>query len=213
LHTLCKTVKSELHLPMKTISLESLAAISRLVRAEILRGYNRESCIATSKYLLQVLTELGIQAQPVPNTVLVMNPPYAANVDRVGRLPQGQELKTWAARDNSCSVGLGFGMGAANRWAGHLGVLVSIANSTLLIDASIDQVNSPQHQIAIASPVIAPVPPQFAVAEASVMVEQNHCVLLYSSKPSNIDFYQTPAWMRSFSTQPILKEMGLLSAA
>ncbi|MDX2213367.1 MAG: hypothetical protein SFY66_08770 [Oculatellaceae cyanobacterium bins.114] len=196
---------------MRTVSLESLTSISRLVREEILRGYVRESCIATSKYLLQVFNELGIQARPIPNTALVMNQPYAANVHRMGRFPQGNELEMWNQQDNSCSVGLGFGMGNASRWTGHLGILVSIANSTLLIDASVDQVNSSQQLIFIEPPVIAPVPEQFALTETSVTVEQNQCLLLYTSKPSNDSFRQTPAWMQSFPTKLILERAGLLN--
>ncbi|MBD2461047.1 hypothetical protein H6G89_08330 [Oscillatoria sp. FACHB-1407] len=196
---------------MRTVSLESLTSISRLVREEILRGYVQESCIATSKLLLQVLHELGIQARPIPNTVLVMNQPYAANVNRIGRLPQGKELETWSKQDNSYSVGLGFGMGSPDRWTGHLGILVTIANSNLLIDASVDQVNSPKRLLAIEPPVIAPVPEQFATREASVMVEQNQCLLIYTSKPGNDSFRQTPAWMHSFAPKIILERAGLLN--
>lgn len=196
----------------KAISTSSLTQICQLVRAEVLRSYAIESCIATTKCLLQTLNQLDIIAYPIATRLLVMNQPYALNTSRLGRFPKGSELKDWSKRDNSCSVGLGFGFEQdPDRWAGHLCILVRLGQSLLLVDPSIDQVNVADRLIQIEAPVISLVPENFAIAEESVLVEQNRCLLLYSSQPENYDFQNTPAWNKAFNVEPILHKANLLS--
>lgn len=196
----------------RTVSTTCLTHLCQLARAEVLRSYAAASCIATCKYVLQVLTELEMVAYPIPTRVLVMNQPYAFNTSRLGRFPHGTELRAWSQTDNSCSVGLGFGFETdPDRWAGHLCILVRMGQSFLLVDPSIDQANVTDRLIQIESPVITLVPETFAIAEESVLVEQNRCLLLYSSQPGNSHFQHTPAWQRQFEIKPVLKAANLLS--
>lgn len=206
--------KSSWSVVVKSISIHTLAAIARLVRQEILKTYLPESCIATSRYLLQALLELGIDAKPAPLRLLVMNQPYVLNKLRLGRFPNQKELAAWSQFDNSCSIGIGFGENtAAEHWTGHLAVLVRIADTLLLVDPSIDQVNRPDRFIQIECPLIAPVPSEFLhLPELGVIVEQNNCALLYISVPGNTGFLQTPAWNRNFSTEKVLDQVKLFRA-
>lgn len=197
---------------VKSISIDHLIRVCRLVRQEVLKGYAPQSCLATCKYVGQVLSELGVQVRALPIQLLVMNQPYVEQVNRVGRFPKGEELTHWSRQENAWSVGLGFGEASepSDTWPGHLVLMVTIADALLLVDPSIDQVNHPERLIKIDAPVILPVPQQFPQAGNYILVEQDQCLLHYTAQPGNTSFQQTPAWQRSFATEPILQRLGLV---
>lgn len=115
-----------------------LKLIVNVVRQEVLRGWQRDSCIASSRVLSEVLRYFGYTSEPFPVSVCAFN---KAGFERLNT--GDHDVANWP--EEAWSVGIqGSGVSKDNRWDGHLVLLV---DGRWLVDPSLDQVSRPQRGI------------------------------------------------------------------
>lgn len=125
-----------------------LLAATRAVREMILQGWSRDSCVASSKMLCEVLAGAGIEAEPVACSVLIFN--EAAMRYSMEGVPMPEAVRM----EGGWSVGIGIPgtPELPGRWNGHLIVRATVDGSRYLLDPSIDQASRPHAKLSL-SPV------------------------------------------------------------
>jgi hypothetical protein len=181
--------------------LQSLLGIARPV---ILRHYRADSCIASSRIAIDVLSHFGILAEPLTVNLTVYNPAFAARIEAGDREPETQdELNEWIRKYGAWNVGVG--MGGDPRlltWGGHL---VVIAEKRCILDLSADQANRPQRNINLV-PLGGDVPPEFFDGEP-LFFQINGCVLKYLVSPDNNGYTSSPDWLQASRREPLVQEI------
>lgn len=134
-----------------TSTAEVLVALAEVGRGPILdAGFNRRSCIASTRIGLDVLDYFGIKAEPLPLFVLLLN---------------GEALDLWESGMSQAEIAIemqkqgrdepggpwGIGIGAEIEnsvdWAGHL--VIAVPQERALLDLSIDQASRPHKGLPI----------------------------------------------------------------
>ncbi len=92
---------------MPTNTLEVLGALAPIVRPEILQDFRRDSCIGSTKVLIEVLKHFGISAEPMPVQAYVYNPHFLAALERGDHPPQEPaELTSWFETRKAWAIGV-----------------------------------------------------------------------------------------------------------
>lgn len=158
-------------------------------RPKILKEYRADSCIASTAICVDVLTRLGILAEPLAVRLMIFNQPFVARIEQTGIFPKGDEIKEWTAEDGSYSVGIGFGPAQPGKWPGHL---VAIAEKKYLIDISVDQANRPIYGMEF-KPIFIEVEEEFFSGTPRVF-SYNGCTFRYDAIPQNLGYQSSPDW-------------------
>jgi hypothetical protein len=115
------------------VALHNVVAV---VRNHVLESFREDSCIASTRVLIDVLDYFGVVARPVPMRVL------AFNAEAYPLFTGGVGVADWP--DSAWSVGIAAsGKHKPGRWDGHLVAFTS----THLLDASLDQMSRPARGI------------------------------------------------------------------
>lgn len=126
------------------ISLESiLERFASVARPEILRNHLPNSCIASTWITIQVMDQLGFVAYPLEVRLSVGNAAYRRLCNQLGPPRTHAQLNQWSREYNAYVVGVGF-EAASVGIGGHL---VAVVDGRFLVDASIDQVADPSHDL------------------------------------------------------------------
>lgn len=177
-----------------------IQSMARIARPKILNEFRADSCIASTAIGIEVLTRLGILAEPLPVRAMVFNKPFVARIEKTGIFPQGDEIKTWTDEDGSYSLGIGVGTQQPGKWAGHLVVLVEKA---YLVDLSVDQASRPQYGMTF-EPFAIKVENSF-FSGTPLVFGYNDCTFRYDVIASNLAYQASPDWMFSGRRQNIVE--------
>jgi hypothetical protein len=159
-------------------------------RPEILKHFRADSCIASTAVGVDVLTQLGIVAEPLPVRTLIFNTPFANRLSDKN-FTNYDQVENWTKEDGSYSVGIGFGVQQPNKWAGHLVVLIE---KQFVLDLSIDQANRPQYNI-ILEPFCVEIDEKFLSGSPKVF-KLKECIVRMDVLTNN-DYILSPDWIFS----------------
>lgn len=139
-----------------------LSEVTSVVRDEVLTGWSPDSCIASTRVLLETLKAFGVEGRATPTRVAVFNP----TAWKLAR----EQVPVTAWSDGAWSVGVeGDGEALDGRWNGHLvAVLPRFVPGRVLIDPSGDQFSRPERSIA-ATALIATLPPLWTPVDPLVV--------------------------------------------
>jgi len=109
--------------------------------------FNANSCINSTRVLLEVFRRFGLAARPFAVRAMIFSKGFVERAGREGRIPQGEaEVQQWCTEPCVYSLGLGFGVPGMppDKWPGHLVVRAGIH---YLFDATISQASRPARGI------------------------------------------------------------------
>jgi hypothetical protein len=163
----------------------------------VLRRYFREdSCINSTRVLVEVFRALGLTASPFSVRAMVFSRGFVKRAGREKRMPESDaELHAWTTDPKVYSVGIGFGtIGMPKEsWPGHLVLRVGHDH---FLDATISQASRPARGIRMPDMlVVSDVPVEFwRGKEAVVRQTPDGSVVRYEPDPSNNGYIGSPAW-------------------
>lgn len=180
-----------------------LRALRKYARPKILKCFNADSCIATTKVAVDVLNHFGYHAKPQPVRVLIYNWKLYSRLNTFDGI----------FREGEWSVGLGFeggktitqGVGA---YAGHLVALLEREKGDYIIDLSLDQASRPHKDIHL-EPSVWYLPKQWRNNEDSdikVVLKGDKSSLIYYPI-HNDDYLKSPNWTELYQTRPIVDNL------
>ena len=120
----------------------TLQDVVTVVRGNVLETFRQDSCIASTRVVIDVLDYFGIVARPRPVAAVAFNP------EGYQLFLKGVPLEEWPKSAHSVGV-KGTGPHVGDRWDGHL---VAV-NETHLFDASLDQMSRPEQGIPLEASV------------------------------------------------------------
>lgn len=174
----------------RPLNWEWLATLAAVVRAEVLRHVRPDSCIATTRLLLDVLARERIAAYALAVDARV------ANMAAERLLAAGTGSESLAGRAawvvaGAWVVAIERGEAAPDRWAGHL---VAVAERRFLIDAALDQAARPERGIVLAGPVVAPVGEAFLRGRQGLVGQLGATTVRYRTRPGDRSYRTAPDW-------------------
>jgi hypothetical protein len=137
-------------MPDREVLLTARAAA--VTRAAVLARYRPDSCITTTRVLIEVLRYFGVSAEPWAVDLTVTN--------AAGRKWAATDVPIEDWPDEAYSIGMRADSAARPGDGGQFGVghVVAVVAGGLMADASIDQVARPGHGIPALAPVLARLP-------------------------------------------------------
>jgi hypothetical protein len=108
-----------------------------MARREILRDHTRSSCIASTRITIDVFHQLGFAAEPLEVVATVGNGAYSRLRATHGPPLNRASLESWATVQGAQVVGIGH----SATTGGVGGHLVAVVESSVIVDAALDQAN------------------------------------------------------------------------
>jgi hypothetical protein len=159
-----------------------LARLEPVVRQEMLKVAVPNCCVATVAVLCRVFKHHGFKPRPLPVTVVIQNPKMTKLLASGVRIPEGYKAeRRWFRETGAYSVGivpesaLESRMRGYEAYGGHLVCHVQ----DVLVDASINQVNRPEHGIIIPPFMAVEATPQFLAGDGMLVGKVNGCEVQY----------------------------------
>lgn len=169
----------------------------RYGRAEILKSFRADSCIASTAIGIKVLTRFGIEAWPVPVAMSAYNRIFLEMLQHTqGHPPSEEEQRAWGRR-GAWVVEVDENHSDDGRFAGHLAIGVN----GYLLDLSLDQATRP-HKALYLEPLATPTPEGFYAGrdehghEAVAHAMCHDALVVYRYRPSMTKFEASPDWTR-----------------
>jgi len=158
--------------------------------------FNDNSCINSTRVLLEIFRTFGLAARPFAVRALVFSRAFMERAEREGRIPQtDEELRLWCAEPGVYSVGIGFGAPGMpdGRWPGHL---VLRAGIHYLLDATIGQGSRPARGIQLPDLLfLDDVSLVFWRGEGAVVANSpDGSIIRYEPEPANTGYLSSPGW-------------------
>jgi hypothetical protein len=176
-----------------------LQATADAARAAVLRRYRPDSCIATTRVVIEALRYFGVTARPWAVDLQIYN--AAAWAARAGDVPAAD----WP--DDAWTIGIapaGYAASGATD-QNNVGHVVAVTAGRL-VDASIDQASRPAKGLTL-TPVVAALPDGFNPADttATIGYTLDGVHLLYRASGSG-EFRRSRNWSRSPENRAIVAE-------
>ena len=194
---------------MKKILPDKYQEILNLMRQEILADFRKDSCIASTRILIDVMKEFDVRVRPLPVTAVIGNGPMARRVEKEGWPDNVETTIKWGEEDGSYCLGIGFGGDPEpGKFPGHL---VGIT-SHYLIDLSIDQADRPQWNI-IVPPILRALEPGFVIGKSRLVCkgyddnEEVTGFVVYDAQPWNTSYKSAPDWKLIDRTRPVTQRI------
>lgn len=175
-----------------------LQAVADAARAAVLRRFRPDSCIATTRVVIETLRYFGVPARPWAVNMIMFN--AAAWPLAVAKVP----ATDWP--EDAWSVGFAAAGFAKDGTAdpdnvGHVVALAATPAGRRMVDASIDQVGRPAKGIPAMRPMIGDVPAEFDPADQSVglVLHEAGVTVIYTGSASRV-FATSPHWRRADPT-------------
>ena len=169
---------------------EVIDAYVRLARPIMVKAIGRQSCIASTRITIEVMDRFGIPAEPAPCKLIAqceaLMLAYVSGFNGEEKRAMSRKAKSFVTRRvNPRDPG----------WCGHV---VAVVEGKLWLDASIDQIHSPElgfeipHEVLLI-PLDPKVPIPDTAIEAVVDVGEHRVKLNYIPS-GDYSFVDTPAW-------------------
>lgn len=172
-----------------------LAAVMDAACSILPKRYRPDSCIAATRILVDVLTELHVPVRPLAVTVHIFNQAFVERSDQEGRLPSGpDELNCWLTECGAWSIGLGEldpdSVPEPGRWNGHL---AAVAWGHILVDLTVAQANRPAKNINLPALVVH-LNEEELTGQKRKAIAINDCEVYYRARPENRSFLRAIDW-------------------
>ena len=164
-------------------------------KAALLDFFREDSCINSTRVLLEVFRTLGLEAAPFAVRTRIFSKAFVDRAAREGRFPSTQEeTHEWTSQPGVWSVGIGYfhaGM-PPDAWLGHL----VLRAGPHLLDATISQASRPEKGIELPQMlVVENVPEDFWRGLLNITtVGADGCVVQYEPQPRYNGYMTTPGW-------------------
>lgn len=176
-----------------------MMALQKFARDEILKEFSVTSCIASTRIAIDVMGAYGIEAQPLPVSLMVFNKEAKKILEQSG----SDEFKKIVDRQHPeaeggpWSVGLGVTSHTEdNEWAGHL--IVAVPQHGAYLDLSCDQASRPHKNIELTPHYfdLEMDDPWLTGKSPVLLLESNTGLLLSLDRraPDPDGFRQSPNW-------------------
>jgi hypothetical protein len=188
-------------------------------RPELLKRFRPDSCVESTRLVVEFLRSHGVRVSPLRVQVGVFNDAIVKRLE-VTPNPGPGELARWERLDGSWSVGIGatsdamarakaadasLVVSASGGWSGHL---VALIEGRIVVDLSLDQLNRPLHGINL-HPVTFDVPdPRWLDGHIPLHLELDGCIVNYWAMPEDKSFLHLPAWRDVRLIAPELKTLA-----
>jgi hypothetical protein len=172
-------------------NLEKLvAAFASIARPEIRQNHTAASCVASTWITIEVMRYFEVPARPVTVKTEVSNAPYLELERKLGRRPD-----PGATENGAWLVGIG-----VQKEQGCIGAhLVAILDNRILVDASIDQANDPEHGIVLPGVVWTHINEAF-LAGTPLACRVSGQRLTYFPSGATLDFRSLYDWGHNLQT-------------
>lgn len=166
--------------------------LAKTVRAQILKTNSPDSCIPSTKAMVEALRQLHVDVFALPVTAMAVNAPLWAYAHEHGGYPA---IGTPEYPEDGFGIGIGY-IGdetQPGKWNGHL---VCVAERRWLLDLSIDQASRPQWNMPITEPLVAPVDEVWLRARTNLplVIEHETAHIYYWPNPGNEGYKESPGW-------------------
>lgn len=149
-----------------------------VLRKQLLRGYDPDSCVASVRTTVSTLRMLGGDVFPLSVQVAIVNAPVYAWAEEHGRFPE-------AGTDEYPEGGHGVGI------TQHV---VAIAERKWILDFSLDQANRPDYGIVLEPLVIPCGEPWLRGRGGHIVFRHRGTVLYYTARPGDRWFEASNMW-------------------
>lgn len=187
----------------KKVELELvLRTIRDHARQEVLKHFRIDSCIASTLSVIRVLDHFGYRAEPLAVRTMIFNSRFV-NAINAGERPEN--FKDWKVKWNAWSIGLGVPK-QGEACVGHL--VAVLPKQRLLVDASLDQANRPNHDIILPSVFVSKVRREFLnTATEYAVYTVNNCVIRYERDIENVTYLMSNDWNLPGRTDEIVSSL------
>lgn len=170
-------------------------ALGLAARTAVLEVYRPDTCILTTKLLLELLREHDIPALPLAAGAILLNAPMARLVQERGWPGHASVTQGWQRAFGAYSIGIGYHAEAGlatgpTRYDHH--VLCYVPGLGLL-DASLDQASRPEHGI-VAGVTLTEVGPLALAGHERAVAPLTAGLVLYETRPAERAFLVAPGW-------------------
>ena len=170
--------------------LEVIYAFVRLARPIMVRAIGRQSCIASTRITIEVMARFGIVAEPAPCKLIAqcdaLKLVYLSGFSGKEKREMSRKAKSFTTRRHNPHD---------RGWCGHV---VAVIENRIWLDASLDQIHSPEHGFEIPHEMLVvlldpKIPVPDTALEAVVDVGE-HRVKIHYRPSGDFSFCDTPAW-------------------
>jgi len=178
---------------------EVIQAGREVIRPIVLEHFHEDSCIATARITIDVLSYFGIHSRPAAVETIIFNG-EAASLMRAGATPEQLRdavySRTPEQPDGPWSVGLGFRR-SSEEAGGH--VVVWVPSERVCLDFSLDQASRP-HKGAILGPAVFKIAGAVSLDESGALpldfVFSGEVAQPPPNGPAYVEYRVVPDWFR-----------------
>jgi hypothetical protein len=158
------------------------------------------ACIMATRIAIEVASRTGYALRPLPVRLIAFNGKMTERMMRSRRMPRDrEELHLWCER-GAWGVRIGYGDDATG-WDGHL----IAAGADHFLDASIKQVERPEHNLLVGAHLVGPVT-RLKNGNREVITD-NGVTLFYDAMRWNTLFRRAPDWTERTRRNGIVEEL------
>lgn len=170
-----------------------LDRLAPAVREEIRRDFAPNCCIATAAILRRVFRHFRFEALPVPVEVVIRNRRMVELLKRGVKVPgDPARMREWFKATGSYSVGITRESPTPFKGGGFSGHLV-VRVQDVLVDASLEQANRPQWNLAVPPFMVSNIAPGFMEGKTQVG-GVNGCEVAYTLLTGDSTWRSSPDW-------------------
>lgn len=188
-----------------TVDEEFLARVATETRPRILEHFSPDSCIATTRILIDILTYFGIPTQPLPVEVTIFNEQARTLLETHGLDAVAEAVYAREPGEPGGPWTLGLGITRTPTDVGHL--VVALPHHGYLLDGSLDQASRPHKNITLPPLPIRILDPAFLTTPTAVLdytytppaspgsgAPEEPVTLIYRNTPQNRRYRDSPNW-------------------
>jgi hypothetical protein len=169
-------------------------------RAEILRLFLPNSCVASTRITIDVMTAFGLTARPLEVAATVHNSAYLlAEAAKGGPLTDDEERAAF-----QISQALTLELGHEKSPDGIGGHVVTIVDNAFLVDASLDQANRPEYRISLPSVFVGDMDNPLPGPAVAFRYLVRDCGLEYRARKVERDFRSSADWKESPESREVV---------
>lgn len=146
--------------------------------------FGANACIVATRVAVEVLRHSGVRVQPLAVHVDVFNPPYVERA-QAGDDDPLRDPRCWSAR-----LGFTGEPQTGDRVDMHV---VAIVEDRLVLDLTLDQCSTPEHDVDLPPGVFYGLPRGF-VRGGQVEYMVNGCAVVYEAHPDERGYLAAPDW-------------------
>lgn len=183
---------------MNKRQLKACHLLAQFGRAEILKWFKPDSCIASTKVAVKVLSHFKIPVRPKCFSVEIMNPKYRELFDQQHCHPTKENGDAWLAQ-GAWEIAID---GHTPDSSGHV---VAIVADKFLLDLSLDQASRPHKNLKL-EPALLPLPDNWSGQPVLLYEEPDGMRLMYH-RVDNENYRKANDWCISERTTPVAKDI------